>query len=68
MNPENELQLRWLHLQGGAQVGTTLVQIARERTVPDLDKAVHQLSREQLEAVCSALVLAEAQNAALVDP
>jgi hypothetical protein len=44
------------------------VRIARERTMPDLDIAVHRLSRKQLEAACSALVLAEAQHAALVDP
>jgi hypothetical protein len=68
MNRESELQLRWSYLQEGAEVGTTLVRIACERTMPDLDIAVHRLSRKQLEAACSALVLAEAQHAALVDP
>ena len=68
MVPETDLYRRWERLQDGAAIGSTLVHVAHEGSMQDLDEALHALSRSHLEAACLALALLRAQNATPDDP
>lgn len=58
-----DIQARWEYLAAGAQLAANLTTVAREQTLEHLGAAVVLLTRDQLEATVTALVLLAAQTA-----
>lgn len=56
-----DVQARWEYLAAGAQLAANLATCAREQTLEELAAAVALLTRDQLEATLTALVLLQAQ-------
>lgn len=60
---DSDIQARWEYLAAGAQLAANLTTVAREQTLEHLGSAVVLLTRDQLEATVTALVLLAAQTA-----